>query len=303
MRFSSIFYFHCKERIRDISGRILPSFQDKHYLSTVHGWHSFGLSETNLFAKAERHARIGLSLEPRNGWSTHALAHVFEMTSCYEDGISYMRESESLWNYSNQIAGHNYWHWSLYYLTKGDFEAADDVLEQNLINRPGIDCLPLSYMLAMENYSIDNVLEKHSQRIEDIIEPYMAKHSRSFIDVRVMMGLCVTKKYDEAEQFMNESIGSEYLHGKNVNGNLLKSVLSYSREKYEDCVELLWPIRYNIKQIGGSEAQRDIFHLMLIIACLRSSQLRHKLLAGQLIEEREIHRSKSPLIDRLRNSL
>lgn len=281
----------------------MPLFRDEHSLSTVHAWHSFGLSETNSYTQAERHARIGLSLEPRDGWATHALAHAFEMTSRYDDGISYMRQCESLWNFSNQIAGHNYWHWSLYYLTKGEFDSAVDVLERKLINGPGFDSLSLSYLLSMEDTPVKTVLATHSERIEDIIEPYRSNHYRSFMDVHVMMGLCVSKKYDEAEQFMNESIGSKDLHGKSVNENLLRSILSYSRERYEECVELLWPIRYNIKDIGGSEAQRDIFHLMLINACLRSAKLEHKLLAGQLIEEREIHRSKSPLTERLRNLL
>lgn len=227
------------------------------------------------------------------------------MTSRYEDGISYMSQCEPLWNFSNQIAGHNYWHWSLYYLTKGEFESAVDVLEHKLINGPGFDSLSLSYLLSMEDSSVFNCdLNKHCQRIGDIIEPYRTGHHyRSFIDVHVMMGLCASKKYDEAEQFMNESIRSEDLHGQNVNENLLTSILSYSREKYEECIELLWPIRYNIKDIGGSEAQRDLFNLMLINACLRSNKLEHKLLAGQLIEERETLRSKSPLIDRLRNLL
>lgn len=281
----------------------MPSFQDEYSKSTVHAWHSFGLSETNLHTAAERHARIGLSLDPRNGWSTHALAHVFEMASRYDDGISYMSQCEPLWNFSNQIAVHNYWHWSLYYLTKGEFESAIDVLESKLIDRPGFDSLSLCYLLSMEEYSTNNILDKHCSRIGDIIEPYRTNHVRSFIDVHVMMGLCASRKYDEAEQFMNESIRNEEIHGRNVNENLLRSILSYSREKYEECIELLWPVRYNIKSIGGSEAQRDVFNLMLINACLRSKKLEHKMLAGQLIEEREIHRSKSPLTDRLRNLL
>lgn len=277
-------------------------FRDEFTLSTVHAWYSLGLCETNLFKQAERQARIGISLEPRNGWSAHALAHVFEMTSLYDDGIRYMSQSESMWNFSNHIAGHNYWHWSLYYLTKGEFESAVDILDQKLINRPGFDSLSLSYLLSMED-STNKVVDKYCDQIQDIVKPYMKNHHRSFIDAHVMMGLCVSKKYDEAEQFMSESIGNELLHGKNVNENLLKSILAYSREKYTECFDLLWPIRYKIKQIGGSDAQRDLFNLMLINACLRSGQLKHKLLASQLIEEREIYRSKSPLIDRFRNML
>ncbi|XP_037032820.1 tetratricopeptide repeat protein 38-like [Bradysia coprophila] len=294
------------EKVSGISGRILPSFEDEHSLSSIHAWHSFGLSEINLLPQAERHARIGISLEPKNGFSTHAMAHVFEMTSRYDDGIAYMNDNETLWNFSNHIAGHNYWHWSLYYLTKGEFESAADVLDQKLLNRPDFgrfDSLTLSYLLAMEDYSISDVMQKHGDRYEDIIKQNQANHYRSFNDVRIMMGLCVSKKYDEAEQFMTESKGSECIHGRNVNENLLTSIWSYSREMYEDCVELLWPIRYNIKQIGGSEAQRDVFSLMLIHACLRSKKVKHNRLASQLIEEREIHRMKSPLVDRLRRLL
>ncbi|KAG4067277.1 hypothetical protein HA402_000268 [Bradysia odoriphaga] len=69
------------DRIGDISGRVIPSFKDEFSLGTAHAWHSFGLSEINLTTQAEWHARKALTLDPKNGWSTHALAHVFEMTS------------------------------------------------------------------------------------------------------------------------------------------------------------------------------------------------------------------------------
>ncbi|KAJ6641699.1 Tetratricopeptide repeat protein 38 [Pseudolycoriella hygida] len=292
------------ERIGDISGRILPSFKDECSLSSVHAWHSFGLSETNLFTQAERHAYTAMSMEPRCGWSAHSLAHVFEMTSRCEEGVAFMNQSELSWNFSDRIAGHNYWHWSLYHLTKGEFDAAKNLLEEQLFKHSTRDSLSLLYLMSMEDISIDEVLDKHYERIGEIVDLYKTDdHHRPFIDAHVMMGLCVTKKYDEAEEYMNESIRSDHLQGKIVNENLLRSILAYSRESYSECVQLLWPIKHNIKQIGGSNAQRDLFNLMLINASLRSHKLNDKLLARQLIEEREIHRSKSLRIERLKNLL
>jgi len=56
-------------------------------------------------------------------------------------------------------------------------------------------------------------------------------------------------------------------------------------------VELLAPVRGHLKQIGGSNAQRDLFIQTLIIAAFRAGQPE---LAQQVIAERHALKAGSP---------
>ena len=58
--------------------------------SYLHGMYAFGLEECGQYPEAERHAQLGLQLQPQDCWSTHALAHCLEMASNFEEGIRFM---------------------------------------------------------------------------------------------------------------------------------------------------------------------------------------------------------------------
>jgi hypothetical protein len=74
--------------LRDRIARALP-----HWSKTLPGYHAvigmhaFGLEETGDYAQADRHGRLSVELEPRDGWGQHAVAHVLEMTNRPRDGI------------------------------------------------------------------------------------------------------------------------------------------------------------------------------------------------------------------------
>jgi hypothetical protein len=75
--------------------------------------------------------------------------------------------------------------------------------------------------------------------------------------------------------------------------------MAYGREKYSDAVDLLYPIRYKLVRIGGSDAQRDIFNQLLIVAAMKSNNERHRKMVEHLIIERQSLKGTSPLTDRL----
>lgn len=66
--------------LRDRIARALPHWDAAMpgYHSVL-GMHAFGLEETGDHARAEAEGRRGVDLEPRDGWSQHAVAHVLEM--------------------------------------------------------------------------------------------------------------------------------------------------------------------------------------------------------------------------------
>ena len=53
-----------------------------------------------MFEKAERLARKGIELEGGDPWTTHALAHVFEMTGRQDEGVAFMHSTVKEWSVS-----------------------------------------------------------------------------------------------------------------------------------------------------------------------------------------------------------
>ncbi|RWS19521.1 tetratricopeptide repeat protein 38-like protein [Leptotrombidium deliense] len=63
-------------------------------------------------------------------------------------------------------------------------------------------------------------------------------------------------------------------------------MVEFEREQYSKAVEILEPIRYKIVEMGGSNAQRDLFNQLLIVASIKSPVDCHRKLAHALLNER-----------------
>ena len=108
--------------LRDRIARALPHWDARTpgYHSVL-GMHAFGLEETGDYARAEAAGRRGVELEPHDGWSQHAVAHVLEMQNRTADGIAWMRSNDG-WAGDSFFQVHNWWHLALYYLERGDID-------------------------------------------------------------------------------------------------------------------------------------------------------------------------------------
>jgi hypothetical protein len=67
--------------------------------------------------------------------------------------------------------------------------------------------------------------------------------------------------------------------------------VSFANGDYADVVKRLLPIRTIANRFGGSHAQRDLIHLTLVEAALRSNQIK---LARALVAERTQMKPTSP---------
>jgi hypothetical protein len=72
---------------------------------------------------------------------------------------------------------------------------------------------------------------------------------------------------------------------------LIHALRAFRCGNFARTVDLLVPIRGHIKEIGGSNAQRDLFTQALVIAALRSGQWE---VAQQVIAERKTIKVGSP---------
>ncbi|XP_013787878.1 tetratricopeptide repeat protein 38-like [Limulus polyphemus] len=298
------------QHMRDTIGRVLPQWKPTTPLyNYLFGMYAYGLEETNFYSEAEDFCRKGLELNCKDGWATHTLAHVFEMQGRTTEGIDFLSSTVKNWELSNLLASHNFWHWALYHIEQGEVEAAVDIFDTQIGRRLHsggfleiVDCTSLLYRLELEGAKVKDrwreVLEVNRSHIED--------RTVAFYDVHVFMS-CLGANDDDAtnlmmnslDEFIRENKGTYCNISADVGIKIIEALRAYHEGSYDRVVSLLYPVRYKIAQIGGSNAQRDLFNLLLIHAALKSSDRNHHRLARSLLYERKSLKESSPMTDRL----
>uniref|UniRef100_A0A8D1DCJ5 Tetratricopeptide repeat protein 38 n=1 Tax=Sus scrofa TaxID=9823 RepID=A0A8D1DCJ5_PIG len=252
-----------------------------------------------------------LSIDPTDAWSVHTIAHIHEMKAEVQDGLEFMQRSETHWKESDMLACHNYWHWALYLIEKGEPEAALTMFDDHILpslRASGamldvVDSCSMLYRLQMEGVSV-------GERWQDVLA-VTRKHSRDHIllfnDAHFLMASLGARDPQTTQELLttlqdaSESPGEncQHLLARDVGLPLCQALVEAQNGNPDRVVELLLPIRYRLVQIGGSNAQRDVFNQLLIHAALNCSSGVHKNVARSLLMERDALKPNSPLTARL----
>uniref|UniRef100_A0A8D0N8Q9 Tetratricopeptide repeat protein 38 n=1 Tax=Sus scrofa TaxID=9823 RepID=A0A8D0N8Q9_PIG len=252
-----------------------------------------------------------LSIDPTDAWSVHTIAHIHEMKAEVQDGLEFMQHSETHWKESDMLACHNYWHWALYLIEKGEPEAALTMYDDHILpslRASGamldvVDSCSMLYRLQMEGVSV-------GERWQDVLA-VTRKHSRDHIllfnDAHFLMASLGARDPQTTQELLttlqdaSESPGEncQHLLARDVGLPLCQALVEAQNGNPDRVVELLLPIRYRLVQIGGSNAQRDVFNQLLIHAALNCSSGVHKNVARSLLMERDALKPNSPLTARL----
>ncbi|ELR44745.1 Tetratricopeptide repeat protein 38, partial [Bos mutus] len=252
-----------------------------------------------------------LSINPTDAWSVHTVAHIHEMRAEVQEGLEFMQHSEAHWKDSDMLACHNYWHWALYLIEKGEYEAALTIYDDHILpslRASGamldvVDNCSMLYRLQMEGVSV-------GERWQDVLS-VTRKHSRDHIllfnDAHFLMASLGAGDAQTTQELLttlrdaSESPGEncQHLLARDVGLPLCQALVEAQDGSPDRVVELLLPIRYRLVQIGGSNAQRDVFNQLLIHAALNCSSGLHKHVARSLLMERDALKPNSPLTARL----
>uniref|UniRef100_F7EZ16 Tetratricopeptide repeat protein 38 n=1 Tax=Ornithorhynchus anatinus TaxID=9258 RepID=F7EZ16_ORNAN len=306
------FYLGYQPQMRDSVARVYPYWSPHLPLSSyVKGIYSFGLMETNFYDQAEALAKEALSIEQRDAWSVHTIAHIHEMKAEVEAGLEFMQCSENNWKDCDMLACHNYWHWSLYLIEKGEYEAAltiyDDHIAPSLLGSGAmldmVDSCSMLYRLQMEGVPVGG----RWQEVMKITKQHSKDHILLFNDAHFLMSSLGAKDHETTNELLatlqeaSNSPGenSQHLLARGVGLPLCHAMVAFENGDHDRVLELLLPIRYQIVQLGGSNAQRDVFNQLLVHAALNSQAPSSRNLARSLLVERDALRRNSPLTERL----
>ncbi|KAM4676943.1 tetratricopeptide repeat protein 38 [Discoglossus pictus] len=306
------FYLGYRTQMRDSVARVLPYWTPKTpFSSYVKGMYSFGLLETNFYDQALKVASEALAVEKTDSWSVHTIAHVHEMKAEIDKGLTFMQTTEQNWNGSDMLACHNYWHWTLYFIEKGEYEAALTLYDNHIAPKcftsesmlDVVDNSSMLYRLQMEGVNIGDRWKK----LIPVTKKHTQDHVLIFNDLHFLMSSIGSKDHEttnllmESLQEVAKSPGENHQHSMitNIGFPLCQALIEFDNGNYARAVELIHPIRYQIPDIGGSHAQRDIFNQVLIHAAINSNSKCHQNLARCLLVERDAMRPNSPLTERL----
>ncbi|TSK38468.1 Tetratricopeptide repeat protein 38 [Bagarius yarrelli] len=306
------FYLGEQTQMRDSVARVLPYWKPHMPLySYLKGLYSFGLLETRFYDQAEKIAKEGLSLTREDGWCVHSVAHVHEMKAEIDKGLKFMASTEKDWVVCDMLACHNYWHWALYHIERGDYEAALQVFDEQVFRRSAksgamldtVDACSLLYRLEMEGVSVK---ERYRELLK-VTEPHSEDHTLLFNDLHFLMvslgckETAITQRLLDSLRELAKEPKENHQHqlANTIGLSMCQAMVEYDKGNYSETVELLKPLRYRFTQIGGSDAQRDVFNQLLIHAAMKSQDKHHQRFARCLLVERDAARMNSPLTDRL----
>ncbi|KAJ8374236.1 hypothetical protein SKAU_G00048160 [Synaphobranchus kaupii] len=306
------FYLGQQTQMRDSVARVLPHWSPQMPLySYLKGMYSFGLLETHFYDQAEKIAKEGLALNRQDGWAVHSVAHVHEMRAEVDKGLKFMESREKDWKICDMLASHNYWHWALYFIEKGEYEEALSIYDSEVMRRckasgsmlDTVDACSMLYRLEMEGVNVKD----RCRELLQVTKPHTEDHVLLFNDLHFLMTSLGAKEEGTAHRLLEtlqelaEAPGENFEHqlARGVGMPMCQAMVAYDRGDFGAAVDLLRPLRYRFSEIGGSDAQRDVFHQLLVHSAMKSDQKRHQKLARCLLVERDAAKPNSLLTNRL----
>ena len=261
------------------------------------GMRSFYLHESNRFHESRMFAERSLQGNPRNGNASHNMAHCFYETSDYEGGLEFLNGWINGYSPKAPFYSHLNWHMALFELTQGRYSRAHEIYEQSI--RPSVLEMggglgpPLadatSFLWRLELYG-----KGVNSRDWSEVREFAANHAQSpgiaFQDAHAALALAATRD-DVAMSGLIDGLrqiaagGNSFV--ESVVLPLVYGIDAFAQGDYDESIRLIEPIDDRIVAIGGSQAQRSVFHETLLEAYMRTGRYEQ---AEEMLRARLEHR-------------
>lgn len=250
------------------------------------------------------------------------------------EGIQFLNNTVQNWTTCNYLACHNYWHLGLYHIEQEDFGSALNVFDTEICKRAQksqtmldlVDATSLLYRLELAE-GLEGLsslsgggdadadaagLSTQWKTIYNLCAPHLSDQILGFNDCHFMMACLGVKKihpnsattlYANCDTRNGPFSANNYLDTIQITMAVMEAMVLFNEERYDSVIDKLNPIRYNLIELGGSHAQRDVFNQLLICAAIKSEKKSNQLLAKNLLQERKFIKNNSGLTDRFMKKL
>ena len=179
---------------------------------------AFGQVETHRIDEARLSALTGLQLQPRDAWSTHAIAHANEYSRQYASGLHHLQTTESDWSTCTMLASHNYWHMSLFHLELNQHNEARQILDEQLLksNSP-LDLVNSASLLARLGIDACKASDYMAEKWVKLKDTYLSRieeHGYLYYDIYMALVLGVCGSAEEKEKYFRSGKCFNFYHIK-----------------------------------------------------------------------------------------
>ncbi len=303
LRFAHDTYFYLGDsaNLRDSIARVLPAWpEDDPLHGFVLGMHAFGLEETGDFRRAELAGRSAVERNPADTWAVHAVAHVLEMEGRTLEGIGWLTELKPHWTSAPGLAVHQWWHLTLYLIERNRLDEVLAIYDTQIRgNKSGaildlVDAAALLWRLQLIGVDIGD----RWQELQQHWYAHLDEHVLFFNDAHIALvasGSRDDATLDRLERSLETYIGGKKSTNRDISAqtgrHILRAIRAFGAGDFATTVDELLPVRYDIRRIGGSHAQRDLFNQTLIAAAISAGR---RNLAHALLAERRALKPASP---------
>jgi tetratricopeptide (TPR) repeat protein len=254
------------------------------------GLHAFALEEADRCAEAVRTADAALALNPRDAWGVHALAHALYESADFDTGVTRLPVAIEPCHGLNWFRNHLLWHLALLHFARGEYDRAADmshtVFEQTPSSIAGDLHDSISLLWRME--LAGRPMGERWRPFTAIGRERVNRQGLYFHVAHIAMALAAGGDWATAERHLGLVRDRAPKDRTGLVGDVLVPLIEglhgFARGDYARTVTAIEPLRSRIVELGGSRAQRDVFHDTLFEAAFRAgdAERAHRFLAERL---------------------
>lgn len=250
----------------------------RHYPGTsfMLGMHAFALEQAGRCDEAVRVAQAAIVRNPLDAWAIHALAHAIYEMAAFDTGITRLPPAIHPCTNLNWFRNHLLWHLALMYLGRGDYARASGltraVFEREPSSIPGDLHDSISLLWRLELCGTD--VTARWAPFTAIAGARLDRQGLLFHAAHLAMALAAGGDWATAETQLRMLRERSARDRSGLTGGVLvplvEGIHAFARRDYRDAADRLEPVVPRVVGLGGSRAQRDVFHDTLLEACLRA---------------------------------
>jgi hypothetical protein len=264
----------------------------------VLGQRAFTLEETGEACAAERLGRAAVAAAPADLWGGHAVAHVMEGDGRAKPGLDWIDGQRAHFTAAGSFGRHLLWHAALFHLHLGRPEAALELHDGWVHDRPAEDVRDFanaaSLLWRLEAQGLP-VGQARWDALAVIAARRSAECGLAFIDLHHVLVLGAAGRLGElddklaamrAQAASREGCQAAVLAGCGL--PVAEAIACLQRGDAVAAAAILLPLHGRMRRLGGSIAQRDLFERVLVEACLAAGR---GATAAMLLEDRRAVRA------------
>jgi tetratricopeptide (TPR) repeat protein len=242
----------------------------------LRGLHAFALGEGGRFTEAVRTAEGALADNARDAWAVHALAHALYDMGAAAEGIARVPSAIHPCRHLGWFRNHLLWHLALLHWSRGNYERAA-ALSRTVFERapsavPGElhDSISLLWRFELAGRSPGDRWRPFTA----IARGRLERHGLLFHAVHMAMALAAGGEWAVAERHLDVMRAKAARDATGLTGEvaipLIEGMHAFAGGDYARVIARVEPLTSRIIELGGSRAQRDVFHDTLLEACFRA---------------------------------